>query len=125
MYRLRLLFVIIDKQPALRIQKLNAQTATFQQFPGRGRQSCVSGQMDLRSFAERMIRSEPRFGDEIVHTDCQFAGQATYRKRTDVGVPNSMLEPLGMNITSPALAIMVSPSWRTCSSPSSTMSISS
>ncbi|SUH35890.1 Uncharacterised protein [Salmonella enterica subsp. enterica] len=62
MYRLRLLFVIIDKQPALRIQKLNAQAAAFQQFPGRGRQSCISGQMDFRSFAERMIRSEPRFG---------------------------------------------------------------
>ncbi|MDI4700940.1 NADH-quinone oxidoreductase subunit A, partial [Salmonella enterica subsp. enterica serovar Cerro] len=41
MYRLRLLFVIIDKQPALRIQKLNAQAAAFQQFPGRGRQSCI------------------------------------------------------------------------------------
>lgn len=47
MYRLRLLFVIIDKQPALRIQKLNAQAAAFQQFPGRGRQSCISGQMDF------------------------------------------------------------------------------
>ena len=124
-YRLRLLRVVINEQAALLVDKLDAQTAAFQQLPGRWRQAGVGGQMNFCPFAERMIRSEPGFGDEIFHSDCQFAGQATYRKRTVDGVPNSMLEPFGINITSPALATMVSPSWRTWSSPSSTISTSS
>ena len=109
MHRLRRLFVILDKQAPLAVEKFDPQMPTFQQLPRRGRQASVGRKMDFTAFAERMIRSEPRFGNEIVHSDCQFAGQATYRKRTVDGVPNSMLAPFGINMTSPALAISVSP----------------
>lgn len=109
MHRLRRLFVILDKQAPLAVEKFDPQMPTFQQFPRRGRQAGIGRKMDFTAFTERMIRSEPRFGNEIVHSDCQFAGQATYRKRTVDGVPNSMLEPFGMNMTSPALATSVSP----------------
>ncbi len=91
------------------VEKFDPQMPTFQQLPRRGRQASVGRKMDFTAFAERMIRSEPRFGNEIVHSDCQFAGRATYRKRTVDGVPNSMLAPFGINMTSPALAISVSP----------------
>ena len=41
-------------------------------------------------------------GDNRHFNSLQLTGNATYTKRVWLGVPNVMLEPLGMKITSPA-----------------------